>query len=378
MSEETQSQNIVVQQLRPLVPLWITLILGVVLGILWGYMVEPVVWTDAGPAHLENSYKKQWIKLVASQLDRTGDSAEAARQIAYIGTKDVDTLFDELSADASIGASIVRLRDIYNQEDVQAKATEAQKAVKGGSALPIGLFVVVIVIIILWGIIGGFGSMIWVIVRNVVPLIFSRGKGSGAGGPSAASRMGGIRAAQEMAAEHSTDFSMAEMGPPIVQYMSTYLIGDDLYDDSFSVETPSGDFLGETGAGISETIGVGEPKKVTAFEVWLFDKNDIKTVTKVAMSEYAYNDEALRSRLAPKGEAIALEPGTIIMLETHTLRVQARVVDLAYGNEGPFPNSYFERLTFELAAWPIEGVVIDGPPPVPPLPEAFSDDTMAF
>jgi hypothetical protein len=44
---------------------------------------------------------------------------------------------------------------------------------------------------------------------------------------------------------------------------------------------------GECGVGISETIGVGDPKKVTAFEVWLFDKNDIQTVTKVLMSAHA-------------------------------------------------------------------------------------------
>jgi hypothetical protein len=44
--------------------------------------------------------------------------------------------------------------------------------------------------------------------------------------------------------------------------------GDDLYDDSFSVDSPSGDFLGECGVGISETIGVGDPKSL-GLEVWL-------------------------------------------------------------------------------------------------------------
>ena len=66
--------------------------------------------------------------------------------------------------------------------------------------------------------------------------------------------------------------------------MTTYVLGDDLYDESFSIDTASGDFLGEYGVGVSETIGVGEPKKVTALEIWLFDKNDIKTATKVLMS----------------------------------------------------------------------------------------------
>jgi hypothetical protein len=41
--------------------------------------------------------------------------------------------------------------------------------------------------------------------------------------------------------------------PPVVQFMTTYMLGDDLYDDSFSIDAPTGEFLGECGVGISET-----------------------------------------------------------------------------------------------------------------------------
>ena len=53
--------------------------------------------------------------------------------------------------------------------------------------------------------------------------------------------------------------------------------------------------------GISETIGVGDPKKVTALEVWLFDKNDIQTVTKVVMSDFGFEDGELRPEIVCKG-----------------------------------------------------------------------------
>ena len=96
--------------------------------------------------------------------------------------------------------------------------------------------------------------------------------------------------------------------------MTTYMAGDDLYDDSFSIDSPSGEFLGECGVGISDTIGVGDPKKVTAFEVWLFDKNDIQTVTKVLMSEHAFNDAAIRQRLAPRASC-SWEPGSALCLK---------------------------------------------------------------
>ena len=134
--------------------------------------------------------------------------------------------------------------------------------------------------------------------------------------------------------------------------MASYKYGDDLFDDSFSIDSASGEFLGECGIGISETIGVGDPKKVTAFEVWLFDKNDIQTVTKVIMSSHAFYDPSIHQRLEAKGEPVLAEPSTETVLETQTLQLVAKVVDMSYG-EGSMPDqSYFDHLLLELAIWP--------------------------
>jgi hypothetical protein len=121
---------------------------------------------------------------------------------------------------------------------------------------------------------------------------------------------------------------------------------------SNSIETSSGDFLGECGVGISETIGTGSPEKVTALELWLFDKNDVRTLTKVLMSEHAYNDGAVRAKLAPKGDAVMIHKGDTVDLTTQTLKLNARVVDLIYGSGGGLPpNSFFQQVTLEIATW---------------------------
>lgn len=162
--------------------------------------------------------------------------------------------------------------------------------------------------------------------------------------------------AQAVPAEEMPDW-VSEPAPPLEQplatFRTTYTIGDDLYDDSFSIESPaSGDFLGECGVGIAEAIGIGEPKKVSAFEIWLFDKNDIQTVTKILLSNYTYNDVETRSRLSAKGDPVMAESGGVVTLETASLIVEARVVDITYG-EGALPDeSYFDRLTIELRAMP--------------------------
>jgi hypothetical protein len=159
------------------------------------------------------------------------------------------------------------------------------------------------------------------------------------------------RAAQVRGGTPKTDFESLGVAPPITQNMTTYVLGDDLYDESFSIDTASGDFLGEYGVGVSETIGVGEPKKVTALEIWLFDKNDIKTATKVLMSAHAHGDAGIRGRLEAKGELIEIEPQRQIMLETETVQLLATVVDLQYGDGAMPEKSYFERVTLELAIW---------------------------
>jgi hypothetical protein len=140
-------------------------------------------------------------------------------------------------------------------------------------------------------------------------------------------------------------------GMPLAQFPTTYALGDDHFDPSFSIEMENGEFMGECGVGVSETIGVGTPNKITAFEVWLFDKSDIRTVTKVMMSEYAYGDEALRTKLAPKGEPVLANEGAEAILETKTLRVKARVVEAQYGLGNLPQHSFFERISIDLAAW---------------------------
>jgi hypothetical protein len=140
----------------------------------------------------------------------------------------------------------------------------------------------------------------------------------------------------------------APTSPALGHFVTSYALGNDTYDESFSIETSAGEFLGECGVGISETIGVGDPDKVTAFEVWLFDKNDIRTVTQVLMSEHAFNDPDLRGGLASKGEPILAQVNQPMVLETATLILEVMVTERIYGTGALPPNSFFERLTLEL------------------------------
>ncbi|MDY6868367.1 MAG: hypothetical protein SVT56_10775, partial [Chloroflexota bacterium] len=212
-----------------------------------------------------------------------------------------------------------------------------------------------------WLLLGGLCLGMLVVAAGAIYFFLIRGRSSDIGSPETLESRGYSQGIGEFEGEEGFTVGaredieiplQEEPALPVAQFMTTYMVGDDLYDDSFSIDAPTGEFLGECGVGISETVGVGEPKRVTALEVWLFDKNDIQTVTKVVMSEHAFEDEKLRMRLESKGEPILAETGKQILLETATLQLEARIVDMEYG-EGAAPDqSFFQRLTFELAVWP--------------------------
>jgi hypothetical protein len=324
---------------KPAIAIGLGVILGLILGLIIGWGIWPVEYVNVEPQHLRDDLKTDYLCMVMESYYQTMDVERAKSRWQSLGegapqvlkTINQQTCNSILPMDVAEFSALVGVPVLPDQPGQQTtvQPTEAPKTGGGNS---FWLLVVLCVVTLL-------------VAAALVYFLLLRKRGGNRNSPQA-------QALEASRTAVMTDYSTQDHEPPVSQFMTTYVGGDDLYDDSFSVETQTGEFLGECGVGISETIGVGDPKKVTAFEVWLFDKNDIQTVTKVLMSANAYNDQALRARLASKGEAVLVEPGKHILMETATLQLQARVVDMSYG-QGALPNSsFFERLTLELAIWP--------------------------
>jgi hypothetical protein len=174
-------------------------------------------------------------------------------------------------------------------------------------------------------------------------------------GASAASR-----GAQFAAALSRTDFTAWGLPAPSLHLTTTYLSGDNLYDESASLETAAGDLLGEVGVSLGETLGEGEARSPIAFEVWMFDAGSGQTATAVAVGPGAERRESLRARLEAKGTLFPVVAGAWVTLETATLQCAVRVVDLELKAAVGYPEQVFERLALEIAAWPHTG----GPLPI--------------
>jgi len=339
-----------------IIGLVIGLIIGLVIGLpVLGWWLFPVQWKDADPSYLREDLKAQYFCMVIDSYKLTKNDATAISRLDSMGinalnySAAVNKYHSEgcsyTSTDKTIIALTTKLSVLpavgVTQPVVKATPTPTAAAKNNGTT---GILLGLLCVLFL-----GIGGLL------IYKFVFQKRKSKEQIPPI--SDMQDFENPLENtdfepAVEETFKVATPSSDMPAAHFMTTYVIGDDLYDDSFSIDTAKGEFLGECGVGISDTVGVGEPKKISAFEVWLFDKNDTQTVTKVLMSARAMNDPLIRQRLASKGEPILVEPGQQIVLETPSLQLQAKVIEVVYG-QGALPaGSYFERLTLELSVWP--------------------------
>ncbi len=314
------------------------LVVGLLLGMPLFWLVFPVEWTDAHSYDLAPEAQAEYVALVADSYAQDHDLAGATRHLDF---------WDSSVKEEAVALAITTYEDEGRPDKVlviQDFAMAAgitlpdEAAPPPGSGAPATVFTRLRVPCLVF-----FGILLVLVLGWIGYRVLTRQRAEAEPvQPAAVQRV-------RVAAPPDEDWEGVGQ-PPLGHWFTTYELGEDTYDESFSIETQMGEFLGECGVGISEMVGVGDPSRVTAFEVWLFDKSDIRTVTKVLMSEQAYHDEALRARLASKGEAVLALPGSPFVLETSGLLVRVDVAELEYVDDEMPAGSVFSKLTVELVA----------------------------
>jgi hypothetical protein len=318
----------------------IALVIGWAIGLfLFGWWLWPVQYEGAGPQDLTTENQSRFLNVVADLYAFDGNQqrvrdvfgawpeadesicAQAAVEPDPAQTARLEAIAAVLNGQGCVGVGIG-----------EVAPTEVEET---GAARTLGNILLICGLLLLLGVLVA-AIAILVRRRGLTPYGEEIEQASGSASTTAA-----IEAEQKVT--------------PLARFQTTYVRGHDTYDDSFSIENADGDFLGECGVGLSETIGAEAPKNVTAFEIWLFDKHDIRTVTKVLMSDQAFFDEAIKAKLAPKGEPVLARPNETIVLETASLIVNAEITEMEYGTGTLPPQSFFERFTVELSAWAKEG-----------------------
>ena len=317
----------------------LALIGGIVLGVIYAWVISPVEWVDGTISQMRRDIRVDYLRMAIDSFALNEDVDLAIQRYDEIGPDKTDILSEVGGSPGTVSPSnIQRFKEIV--ETRSAADVDGNGGTVSGSEAADEDFSLSRLLLPVCGATLLLGLLL------VLALALRRRIDS---------------SVQEAPYEYEDHIESVQDLPedtplpvdqPLATFRTTYELGEDLYDDSFSIESAAGDFLGECGVGIGDVIGVGEPKKVNAFEIWLFDKNDIQTVTKVLMSRYTFEDGNTRAKLAAKGDPFEAKGGDVITLKTASLTVEARIVDLSYGDSALPAESYFDRLTIELKASP--------------------------
>lgn len=231
---------------RPLITAGIGFLIGLIIGLpILGWGLMPVRWTDADPSYLRADLQEDYFCMVVHSFMKTGDSLQAKERLEGLGSVSEEKLAGLMPGDCgltitdidqfrtALGLAQVALPAAETpSEEVQApgEATETEVEVipvdepeetedKKSDFNP---FMLVGVLCLITLIIGGALAYIFFIRKGNVSGIFPvRSKPDVS--ESAVDTYEGIPA----------EYSAPDQDVPITQFMSTYVSGDDLFDDLF-------------------------------------------------------------------------------------------------------------------------------------------------
>lgn len=348
---------------------WIWIIGAFVAGLLigwfvFGWLLFPVTYQDVPLSDVRTDNQAVYLQAVAQAYQTDPNQAVAIQRLQLLGTQaEVEELMADVAQQAMDRGDVVSANQIYalaagvgldagapppaQATPPASEATPQPATTTAGSS---DLLLALLGIAILGA---GIALAIWLLTRRKPAPAAQEGEAYPGyqEGEFATYEPVPEQGEEEASAVRQPTSTMVPVapsyraGPALQEYTATFVPGDASYDETFSIEAPGGGgYLGECGMTFSEMIN-GDPNRITALEVWLFDKSDIRTVTKVLMSDYAYGNPALREKLASRGDAILARPGQGFVLDAQTLRLEGEIEGLEYlEGEGP-AHSAFRQLT---------------------------------
>ncbi len=304
-------------------------IAGLLIGwLIIGWWLWPVNWINADPWDLRPEFKVEYVKMAADSYTVEGNQDLLRKRFAGWPKDDLAKVIAEVEKSEPGRMRVAPLKDILG---VSPQATPQPVQGKAGGKGLLGCLWPLLLLLMLLAVALLVGSWLWRRRQAVA-------------GPA--------RAETESRVLEPVEATEVQIPTGLVcTHRAVYTFGDLRFDETFPVEAEDGTYFGECGIGVLETAGTGDPPKVIAFDVWLFDKDTARTVNKALASRYAWSDETYRDMLASKtstGEVVPAEPGPVMEIETPLLRMEVVVDDLGYGDGEGIADTYFTKLAVTL------------------------------
>lgn len=346
--------KIVVQPQLPKSRLTGLMVFSLLFGMMWAYVLAPIVFFNGAPHQMSQAQRDQYIKLVAgSYVSGVYDESQTTQLLSRV--EDPASAINRMLQSGSVTSTEAEALQIMQPLVANIGGTPAPQ--DGGILASVLTFVIAVIAFIL--IINVFALLWGLLIGGIVQRTLARFRPKTAADLDAEKTIAAIKERQriekDMKERLAEQAAASSFGPPMMNKISVYTKGRQ-FDDSFAIEDANDMFLGECGATIAKTIG--DKGELAAVEIWLFDKEDfVRTLTRVFASEHAYRDPISRAEIDarvdnPETDIVVFAPNAIIMMETKALRLEARVQDMSYGSDPTLPdNSFIEKLTLSISAW---------------------------
>jgi len=73
----------------------IAVVIGGLIGVVYGWFINPVEYTDTAPAKMRVDYKTDYVLMVSEAFKEDGDMALAVERLAFLGGKSPDVVVFE-------------------------------------------------------------------------------------------------------------------------------------------------------------------------------------------------------------------------------------------------------------------------------------------
>lgn len=360
---------------------------GLLIGlVVLGWYVFPVQWTKAGPGDLAGGYREDYLAMVAESFARNGNAGLARNRLRTFDAAAINQAAEALNKQGLVveAQQVRALSGLVPGAPVAAVATQttapavrvtpgAPPAVplipgtQAGSSLlsRLGLIAAVCVGTALV-VTGAAMFVIWLARRRSRLPLPERTSGPAEVKPAAAAPIRVPPRDRALVVRPSPGWEIGEVG--LGESVATeYVPGEVRYRESYQIKDVKDETVGECGVRIAETLNVPDRTRPSAFDVWLYDRLDDRTVKAVILTDHAYGERAQRRQLAGNGQPIQPVAGKILILETANLHLEAELVDFEYGQTtDPGAQPFFDRFVVQLTPTQREetGPVNEEPPEV--------------
>ncbi|GAB1422114.1 hypothetical protein MASR2M15_23270 [Anaerolineales bacterium] len=359
--------KIVLEPSMPTKATIILLVVGVIIGLLWAWLLNPPIFYNADISQLDSASRDDWVKTVASSY-ALGLYDEEVTQLRLDRIEDPQGTVERLIATTQ-GDEREVLEDVLPLTNgLEGTAAPHPSGFLGelfAFLLPIILVVVITpILLVIWRLL--FYPNVVLGINQRIKMARDPEYRAEVGKQRAElARLQEMKRAKDTLRQDTSNDTTNILGQPAMTQLSIFTEGR-TYDDSFEIElgpAQGNKFLGQCGATISESISPNQ----SAVEIWLFDISSQEDLRKVFVSPTinpAYINQLAADVKNPSTDLIS--PDETLEIVSNNLILHGKLKDVTYREDGQFKGFNLQLFAWQKQAEPVIAPVSTAPAYVPP------------